>query len=220
MRVEKLILQTGYLKTLEEFYSSLLEVPVQEISAREIVVKIGVTDLIFVETSEMEPFYHFAINIPCNKIDEARAWLSNRVKLLWIDDYKSDVADFVNWHAKSVYFYDTAGNILELIARFDLDNPSNEAFSSKQLLSISEVGLVLQQESFDVETIQLLENYSLSYFSKQPPLPQFKAIGDDEGLFIVVPENRNWYPTNKPAGIFPMNVQFENKGKKLRKEVG
>jgi hypothetical protein len=50
-------------------------------------------------------------------------------------------------------------------------------------------------------------------------LPQFKAIGDDEGLFIVVPENRNWYPTNKPAGIFPMNVEFENKGKKLKKEV-
>jgi hypothetical protein len=26
----------------------------------------------------------------------------------------------------------------------------------------------------------------------------------------VVPENRNWYPTNKPSGIFPMIVDFEN----------
>ena len=214
MLVKKLVLQTAYLKTLEEFYSSILELPVNRINEKEIEINIGSTSLVFSETKETDPFYHFAINIPRNKIEEARIWLSGKVKLLWMDDYKSDIANFVDWHAKSVYFYDPAGNILELIARFDLGNETNDAFSSKQFLSISEVGLVLNHETFESETTKLLHDYSLSYFMKQPPLPQFRAIGDNDGLFIVVPERRNWYPTNKPAGIFPMSVEFGNEGKK------
>jgi hypothetical protein len=218
MRIKKLVLGTTYLETLKEFYSSILELPVQ-MNEGEILIKIGYSDLIFIETKEAEPFYHFALNIPSNKIGEAKDWLNNKVKLLWMKDYKSDIADFVNWHAKSVYFYDSAGNILELIARFDLNNNSNETFSSKQLLSINEVGLVFKQNEFEENTSELLKNYALSYFSKQPPLSQFRAIGDDEGLFVVVPERRNWFPTDKPAGIFPMRVEFESGGKEHRLEI-
>jgi hypothetical protein len=210
MKITKLILQTAYLKTLEEFYSSVLELPVKPINEKEIIIKIGNSDLIFTEAKEREPFYHFAINIPSDKIEDAKTWLSNKVQLLWMEDYKSEIADFVNWHAKSVYFFDPAGNILELIARFDLKNESNESFSPKQLLSVNEVGLVFKQEEFDQKTAQLLSLHSLSYFSKQPPLPQFRAVGDDEGLFVIVPEYRNWFPTNKPAEIFPINIEFGN----------
>jgi len=212
MRVKKLILQTCYLKTLREFYSSFLDLPIEEISEKEIIVKMGSSDLIFVETREANPVYHFAINIPANKIEEARNWLKGRINLLWMNDYNSDVADFVDWHAKSVYFHDPAGNILELIARFDLANESDEPFSSRGFLCISEVGLVFKKEIFELKTSQLLHDYSLAYFSKQPPQPQFRAIGDDDGLFILVPEDRHWYPTKKPAGIFPMSLQFENEG--------
>jgi hypothetical protein len=134
-------------------------------------------------------------------------------------DYQSEIADFVNWHAKSVYFYDAAGNIVELIARVDLNNKTDEAFSSTQFLSINEVGLVFKENEFEQRASGLLNSYSLSYFSKQPPLPQFRAIGDDEGLFVVVPERRNWYPTEKPAGIYPMTIQFENSNKKFEMEA-
>lgn len=213
MQIKKLVLQTSYLATLKEFYSSILKLPVQVVSDEEIQIQIGSTDLIFNETKIGEPFYHFAINIPSNKIEEAKSWLSGKVMLLWMEDYKSDIADFVNWRAKSVYFYDPAGNILELISRFDLNNKNNRRFSSRQFLSISEAGLVFKPEAFDQKTATLLNNNSLSYFTKQPPLPQFRAIGDDEGLFVVVPENRNWYPTDRPAGIFPITVEFENQGK-------
>ena len=219
MQVKKLVLQTAFLKTLREFYSSVLELPVQPFDEKEITIKIGSTDLVFSETKQAEPFYHIAINIPANKIQEARTWLSNKLRLLWIAEYKSDIADFANWHAKSVYFYDPAGNILELIARFDLNNNQTEAFSSKQFLSISEVGLVSKQEEFEKRSLELQDSYSLNYFSKQPPLSQFRAIGDDEGLFIVVPEQRNWYPTDKPAGIFPMSVEFENDGREYRMQT-
>jgi hypothetical protein len=211
MNIKRLILQTSVLKELTDFYIKLMELPVESSGEKEITIKIGSTELVFQQAHAADPFYHFAINIPANKIEEAKKWLQDRVELIWIEQYKSDVADFVNWHAKSVYFYDPAGNILELIARFDLVNKTNEPFSSSQFISISEVGLVFQEDELDKRTEDLLQQYHLTYFDKQPPLPQFKAVGDDEGLFIIVPNYRNWFPTAKAAGIFPMAVEFENK---------
>ena len=213
MKITKLSLETAYLKTLQEFYSSVLELPVEQPHEKEIKIKMGSSELIFTEATTNEPFYHYAINIPANKIEEAKAWLSNKIKLLWMEDYKNDIADFVNWHAKSVYFYDPAGNIVELIARLDLDNSNNETFSASQFLSVNEVGLVFTNENFEKEIMMLETSYSLSYFDKQPPLPKFRAIGDDRGLFVIVPEHRNWYPTDKPSEIFPMTVEFDNRGK-------
>jgi hypothetical protein len=219
MNIKKLILQTSYLKTLREFYSSILELPVRTINEKEILINTGSSHLHFIETNKGEPFYHFAFNIPSNKIEEAKAWLKHKIKMLWIEDYKSEIADFVNWHAKSIYFFDPAGNIVELIARFDLENPKKEHFSSAQLLSINEVGIVLKQNTYEEKIRGLLNSYSLSYFAKQAPLPHFRAIGDDEGLFVVVPEKRKWYPTDKPAAIFPMTIEFEFNSRKYLLEA-
>lgn len=213
MKIKKLKLKTAYLKTLQEFYSSILELPVQSIDESEIKIQISASELIFTEATTGEPFYHYAINIPANKIEEAKDWLGTKVRLLWMEDYKNDIADFVNWHAKSLYFYDPAGNIVELIARFDLDNSVNETFSSSHLLSLNEIGLVFTDADFEKEIATLVDSYSLSYFDKQPPLPKFRAMGDDHGLFVIVPEHRNWYPTDKPSGIFPMSVEFTNEGR-------
>jgi len=208
MQLKKLILQTSRLEELTNFYIKLMELPVELSGDKQITARIGGTELIFQEAPAADPFYHFAINIPANKIEEAKTWLKQRVDLIWMDHYKSDIADFINWHAKSVYFYDPAGNILELIARFDLDNPSDQPFSPAQFLSISEIGLVFEEDKLDPGTQNLLNEYPLRYFDKQPALPQFRAVGDDEGLFIIVPEHRNWFPTSKPSGIFPMEIEF------------
>lgn len=219
MKIRTLALQTASLKTVKEFYSSILELPVQPVDERKIIINIGTSVLIFTETTEKEPFYHFAINIPSNKIEEAKAWFSDKVKLLWMEDYKNNIADFVNWHAKSVYFYDPAGNILEFIARFDLENETEDFFSSKQFLSIDEVGLVFKPKEFEQRTSELQNLYSLPYFNKQPPLPQFRAMGDDEGLFVLVSEHRNWYPTDKPSEIFSIRIEFENNDRRYRLEL-
>ena len=216
MQIKKLILETSKLEPLRQFYETILELPLQKLTHQEIRITIGSTELMFREAVAADPFYHFAINIPANKIEEARSWLRERVELIWIEQYKSDIADFVNWHAKSVYFFDPAGNILELIARFDLENNSDDPFSPAQFLSISEVGLVFKEDEFDKRTESLLQQYHLSYFDKQPPLPQFRAVGDDEGLFIIVPDARNWFPTNTASGIFPLEVEFENKNARYK----
>ena len=219
MQITELILQTSKLDELASFYSSLIELPVVLNDYRAITIQTGSTKLVFNQASAGDPFYHFAINIPANKIDEAKTWLADRAELIWINDYKSDIADFVNWHAKSVYFYDPAGNIVELIARFDLDNKTDAPFSSTQFLCVSEAGLVVEENELEKTAIGLLQKYQLSYFDKQPPLVQFKVIGDDEGLFIIVPEKRNWFPTSIPSAIFPMEISFKNKGEEYKLSI-
>jgi hypothetical protein len=219
VQITELILQTSQLDELTGFYSNLMELPVTLNDYRGITIQTGSTKLVFNQAGTAGPFYHFAINIPANKIEEAKAWLTSRVELIWIEQYKSDIADFVNWHAKSVYFYDPAGNIVELIARFDLANKTDEPFSSTQFLAISEVGLVIKEDELEKTAENLLQQYQLSYFDKQPPLPHFKALGDDEGLFIVVPEKRDWFPTTRQSGIFPMKIKFANESGNFEIEI-
>jgi len=183
-------------------------------SGNGITITAGETKLIFEEYSGMEnPFYHFAFNIPSNKFQEAFEWVKPKVDFLWLNDYNGYMADFVNWHAKSFYFKDPAGNILEMISRFDLKDKTDETFSAAQIRSVSEIGIVFPADTFDEDVKEMMKEYSLDYFDKQQPLPEFRAVGNDEGLFIVVPENRVWFATDVEAKIFRTEVTFINKNK-------
>ena len=143
-----------------------------------------------------------------------------RVSLLWLDDYNSDIADFERWHARSVYFLDPGGNIVELIARFDLNDNVEAPFSSTQIRNVSEIGIVYPEITFDEDVNQLMLKYALGYFSKQVPLPHFRAIGDDNGLFIVVPENRVWFSTkDRKAGIYPIEIKFEENKEEMNLSI-
>lgn len=207
MKIEQLVLETGSLTALAEFYEKLLELPVKR-NNDSVVITIGDSLLTFSQTKHaVNPSYHFAFNIPSNKIGEAKLWLAGKTTLLWIEDYKSDMADFKSWHAQSVYFYDAAGNIVELIARADLNDVATETFSASQIRNISEVGIVFSAEQFNENIQTLMEQYPFRYFDKQPPLAQFRAIGNDEGLLICVPESRAWFPTvDHYSAICPMTI--------------
>ena len=214
MRIKSVLIQSSNQTALEKFYQSILQLDVKVLKEGTLQVPIGDSLLVIEEAKTGNPFYHFAINIPANKIEEARAWLLNKkIELIWMEDYKSDIADFSSWHAKSVYFFDPAGNIVELIARFDLKNETEDLFSANQFLNISEIGLVFPQDDIEAQVDKIIKETGLSYFLKQPPMQQFKVLGDDEGLFIIVTENRNWYPTSKVSGIFPIEIVFENNGR-------
>ena len=214
MLLKEIKLQTRHISFLFDFYHNLLELPVTSRDSIGILITAGKTNLIFEEViDDTDPFYHFAFNIPSNKIEEALHWLHDRVQLLWMQDYNSYIANFTGWHARSVYFKDPAGNILEFIARSDLHDITGEPFSSRQIRNISEIGVVLPVEKFDEEVNNLLQKFQIDYFSNQPPMKYFRTIGDDEGLLIVVPEHRNWYLTSVPGSIFSLMVKFENAGK-------
>ena len=127
MLLKELRLKANHLSVLHNFYKEVLELPKVYSNENSLTIIAGTSKIIFEKTNEVEnPFYHFAFNIPSNKFEEAFQWMKEKVELLWLDDYKSYVAGFVNWHAKSFYFTDPAGNILELIARFDLNDIAKE----------------------------------------------------------------------------------------------
>ncbi len=74
------------------------------------------------------------------KLEEAEKWLSSKTSFI---KYKNkNVIDFDNWNAKSLYFLDSTGNVLEFIARFDLENKSDKRFDASEILEISEIALV------------------------------------------------------------------------------
>ena len=213
MKIREVILETNNVEAIANYYSEVLGLPVLK-GNNTCTIGIGTSHLKFIKSHGLtDPFYHFAITIPSNKITEAREWLNRKhINLLWMKDYQDVIANFVNWKAHSVYFFDPTGNIVELIARHDLNNSTSDFFNSRQLLSLSEIGIVFKKEAMEAGTKELTRHCKLDYFNKQPPLPHFKAMGDDEGLFIIVPEKRNWYPTQKQAGVFPVTVEFEVNG--------
>jgi hypothetical protein len=211
MKIGSLVLHSSHTEVLFHFYSQTLELPV--VAGDEgFTITLPYSTIQFKKSKE--PFtYHFALLVPANRIEEARDWLTARTELLWIKDYGGVIAEFVNWKARSVYFLDPAGNIVELIARHDLHNETADPFGASQILAVSEVGMVFPAEAIEKETKKLCEEFDLRYFSRQKPFPQFKALGDDEGLFIVVTANRPWYPTESPSVLAPVQVSFEQGGK-------
>ena len=220
MKITEIYLQTSKSNELKDFYQNILGLEIQKTLQNSFVILTEKTKIFFEKADSGNPFYHFAINIPSNKISEAHDWLQERVELLWLHDYENHIADFQNWNAKSVYFKDPAGNIVELISRFDLKEDVGEKFSAKYFRSVSEIGLVFTDELFEKRVSEILSVYHLEYFSKQPPLNQFRAIGDDNGLFICVPENRPWYPTmDANSFAYPMKTFFEEKSITYRLEL-
>lgn len=203
MRIEQLILDTGKLSSLKDFYKIKLGMNVTGETANSFTIQTSSTNIIFnLSTGLQNPFYHFAFNIPENQFMEAKNWAKERVELISLNG--EDEFDFKNWNAHSVYFYDPAGNIVELIARHNLQNASDEKFTGNSILKISEMGLPVRDPSMFYEKLkQVLE---LPNFSGD--MKTFIAAGDEDGLFIIVNEGRNWFPDCQSAKIFPALIKI------------
>jgi catechol-2,3-dioxygenase len=135
---------------------------------------------------------HFAVNVPPRRFEEAVAWARERVELL-----EEDVP-FPAWRARSAYFYDPAGNIVELIAR-------ERAPGDELLLEVSEVGMPVTDVGRAVEFLE--SELDLPHFSGDRR--GFSAVGDDRGLFIVITVGRPWLFTDRPAADAPLRVTIE-----------
>lgn len=205
MRIKELHLLTNHLKDTAQFYTQVLGATVKAENEQELSLLLGETLIYFQNSPEENPVYHLAFDIPRNKLEEAYHWLKERTTILPVTA-DTEFSDFQLWNAKSFYFYDNNENLLELICRYDLDNDSDLIFDDSSILYVSEIGLVSDDVPFLAET--LMNKYGLEVYSKQPAQDNFTALGDEEGLLIIVNADRNWFPTEKKAKSFRTKIVF------------
>jgi len=208
MKITRLELYTDKLQDLKIFYVMVLGFELHNETESAFTIKAGHTLLTFRwgNPAEASPSYHFAFNIPQNQIEESRRWLYSRsVPLLRSND--NDVVDFPNWNAEALYFLDPADNIVEFIARRDLENASSISFSAQSVISVSEIGLPVPEIEPFYE--QLKAHFDLPLYSHIANLSKFCPTGDPEGLFIIVPLERAWFPTQLINGLHPLVVTIE-----------
>lgn len=125
-RILQLDLVTGVsLKELKTFYTSVLEFPLLSGGSDRFTFRAGGTIISFTQSNTLSPsvFYHFAFNIPENKILEAREWQLKRTPLsatpaqLVDKNYPADIRHSIHWNAHSAFFWDPANHPFEILVK-------------------------------------------------------------------------------------------------------
>jgi catechol-2,3-dioxygenase len=209
MEIKEIVIQTDDLKGTENFYANVLGFELIKKEQNTIAFSAGNSMLSFIKSTNLNPKYHFAFNIPKNKLNEATIWLNSKVNLL-LNDENEIITEFGDWNAKAIYFYDNNNNIVEFITRFDLTNETEKKFDASSVLSISEIGIVANDPMKLAS--QIMDKNHLNYFEKGKQSENFISIGDDNGLFIIVKNDRKWYPTEQKAEQHVARVKIISKG--------
>jgi hypothetical protein len=184
------------LADMKAFYGKTLDLGILEERSDRLTIGAGETRLTFVQSAEIvegrPPFYHFAFNIPENKILQALEWQKARTPLLPIPErnraagFPPEVVDYRHWNAHSIFFLDPAGNVVEYIARHDLKNGDNSPFSWADLLYASEIGLIV--DDVPAMATKLADAAAVSPY--RAASDEFTAMGDEYGLLLVMKRGR------------------------------
>ncbi|MCU0114056.1 hypothetical protein [Curtobacterium poinsettiae] len=187
MDIRQVQLATRSLDDTARFYERL-GCPVEIVDAAVRVV-VGSSLLVFRELPEMTGALHLAITIPTGTFDAAKAWIAGLTTVLGADD-QDEFEGPPNWNSRSVYFEGPDEQLLELIERRDLPADAGEN-TVVPLVSISEVGVPVPDVLGAVDALRRagLEPYA------NPPGESFAAVGDVDGLVILVSPDRRWFPT-------------------------
>ena len=208
--IENIKLQTSVaLSEMKTFYHEKMEFPIVNEQKNEITFEVGNSTLTFVKiaVTENNPWYHFAFNIPENKLLKAREWQLKRTSLILTPrrsrdpDFPDDVRNFSHWNAHSLFFYDPAGNLLEHIARHDLNNAKPGSFTKDDILNISEIAFVVDDQQAMAK--KFYDEFSLNVYPKNTSF--WWAMGDENGLLLAIPKRLWGENTDNPKrfGIHP-----------------
>ena len=192
----ELQMAAAVMPAMKAFYGKTLDLRLVNERTDRFTVEAGETKITFVSTSDSSdgraPFYHFAFNIPENKILKALEWQKARTPMLSIPErlrtpgYPSEVADSRQWNAHSVFFLDPGGNVVEYIARHDLKNSDASPFSWADILYASEIGLVVDDVASAANAVKAtaaLDHYKAAN-------ADVTAIGDEWGMLLLMKRGR------------------------------
>jgi len=206
MLIDEVLLQTGDLGGLRDFYTRVLGLNELTEAGDMLTLQAGRSRVSFRHAeSGSQGYYHFAFDVLQNRLPEAKAWLTTRVPLIpdrsGIDLFHSD-----EWNSDSVYFYDPAGNILEFIARHNQTNDSDNPFGPTSIIAVTEIGLTC--EDVHAMVAWLRGGLGIEVYADGEG-EQFAPVGDEAGLLIVVRQGRIWFPdTGKPAVFAPLSLRL------------
>lgn len=211
MKIQRVSYETAPLEDLREFYLETLGLPVAADADDRFAVEVGETVVEFTRAAGgTDPFYHFTWDVPENQFQRAKAWLGERTELLESPEGDDEVY-FEQLDFHSAYFFDPAGNLVEFAARHTLDTAREGPFTAADLVRVSEVGLPVEDVRGVVETLETDVGITL-HPKLEGVSPVLAAVGDDEGMFPIMREWKEWFMTDKAARAHPVTVELGGDG--------
>jgi hypothetical protein len=217
----ELLTGAATLDAMRTFYGKTLDLRLLDDTGDRFTVEAGESQITFVSSPDTvggrAPFYHFAFNIPENKIVQALEWQKARTPLLAIPEpnraegFPPEVVDYRHWNAHSVFFLDPAGNVVEYIARHDLKNADTQPFGWSDILYVSEIGLIAD----DVPGVAAAIGGMTSLAPYKTGGDNFTAMGDEYGLLLVMKRGRVVdFTGNAEHGVRPFRTGVNVRGAK------
>ena len=210
MNIQHVTMYASNFEATKQFYLIHLAFPHTSEDENSFTIQAGQTTVTFRKAAEGEtPFYHFAFNVPSNQFNEAKAWASSKVTLSTEEEGYDEVY-FENIDAKSIYFEDPAGNIVEFICRLSDATASAEPFSAASLQKMSEMSLAVQNK---VEAFKLLNDVGIFNRNDEEITPTgltFMGEREDATYVLLVNEGRTWYFSSKKAISYPLFITLTN----------
>ena len=209
MDILNIKLKTHKLNEMKQFYANILGFSLEQETPHSFQIALGLSSIEFNNKDVVgEPYYHFACDIPSNQFEEAKNWIKSKTNLL--TENGKDEIDFTSLVAKSFYFEDPSGNIIEFIARLD-DNPSSEhPFSLANIKKISEMSLVVQDK---IPVIDYLKPYHIVPRSDSE-IPStvlcFMSDKKTKVFLLLASPNRKWLFSEKVSKIFPLDITLDS----------
>jgi len=196
------------------FWDKVMRFDVDSLAPEKFIVKIGADTLTFIDNEGIDtsasnnPQYQFTISIPSNQIENCYAWLIDADSLnpskvgepakFWIDAETGAVIYRRNqYNSQSIYIKDAGNNIVEILARHDLNNTAEGEFNRGMFLGITEVGVVsrdLRKSAEDLKAAYGVEEVVGSSNS-------YKPLGGPTGLLKLNIEGKIWTPTENEIAV-------------------
>lgn len=207
MKFKKANLYTSNLAAERDFYTTTLGLDLIQSTSTIFIVRVGWTELSF--TASPDPHrYHYCFLVPCNLFSESLEWMRARADI--IEVYEGELAvHFDNWNAKSFYFYDASGNIVEFIARYDLGNAAEGPFGAHHILGLNEIGFPVR----DIAGTDSVLSDLLGTQAWKGNDQRFGTNGDQEAL-ILLPNydvKETWFPTDHRMANEPFELVVQER---------
>jgi hypothetical protein len=206
----------------KRFWSKVMGFDVDSVAPNSFKVNIGFNSVTFINnsgaldtSSSVTPKYQFTISIPSNQIENCYSWLldadsSNSSKIaepakFWIDAESGAAIYRRNqYNSQSIYIKDAGNNIIEILARHDLNNTAEGEFNRGMFLGITEVGVVSRDLRKSAEALKAAYGVEEVVGSSN----SYKPMGGPLGLLKLNIEGKIWTPTENEIAVgYPMTIR-------------